>query len=233
MSARKTVLVGTGNANKMREIMGIVREGLDPANTHWLEGCEGEAFAFGDGWVMKRVDVGEDILEVQGDVRQVALRKVEDVCSALDPDRLQSAWGVLVEDTSLAMNALSSEKCKFPGVYIKHAMDGLGDRNLHLLLAAFDDKRAETHCSLGWHCCATNAHDVDSDSAHGIIVSPRGDQPHAFGWDAFFEMRITPGQTLAEISEHDKYTKTARARAVLTWVRKHLFTGSNRGPVTV
>jgi len=118
---------------------------------------------------------------------------------------------VLVEDVSLAMNALNG----LPGPYIKWFVEKLGPAALSKMIAAFDDKRAEATCSFA--LCAPDSEPLlFVGRCPGTIVdTPRvaPDNLHPFGFDPIFQPDGFT-QTYAEMDAAIKHTISHRGQGL-------------------
>lgn len=87
-----------------------------------------------------------DLLEIQGTIEEVILAKCKQAVEQINGP-------VLVEDTCLIFNALSSGKAgapELPGPYIKWFLKGMGTENLPKLLDGFKDKSAQAVCTFAF-----------------------------------------------------------------------------------
>lgn len=114
---------------------------------------------------------------------------------------------VVVEDTSLAFNALNG----LPGPYIKWFLDKIGPEGLHKMLAGFEDKSAQAICTFAFTRDENSEVILFQGITHGIIVAPRGSRD--FGWDPVFQPDGYD-QTYAELPKETKNQISHRFRAV-------------------
>ncbi|KAF2218250.1 inosine triphosphate pyrophosphatase-like protein [Elsinoe ampelina] len=147
-----------------------------------------------------------DLPELQGTIEEITTDKCRRAADIV-------GGPVLVEDTCLCFDAFN----ELPGPYIKWFVKALGVKELHKLLAGFDDKSAQSVCTFGY--CEGPGHEVIifQGRTAGKIVEARG--PTDFGWDACFEYE---GQTYAEMPkvEKNKISHRGRALAKLTdWLK--------------
>jgi len=140
-----------------------------------------------------------DLPELQGEPEDVAREKCKTAASILRSP-------VLIEDTSLCMNALNG----LPGVYIKWFLDKLGLVGLINMLAAYSDKSAYAQCIFAYHDGQSVQDPVlFVGRCEGVIVpEPRG--PKKFGWDPVFQPKSS-AQTFAEMTPEDKNKISHRA----------------------
>ncbi|KAF8473840.1 inosine triphosphate pyrophosphatase-like protein [Kalaharituber pfeilii] len=149
-----------------------------------------------------------DLPELQGSIEEVSTGKCKAAAEIVKGP-------VLVEDTALCFNALKG----LPGPYIKWFMKGIGHEGLNNLLAAYEDKSAESVCTFAY--CAGQGEEVKifQGRTTGKIVPPRG--PGDFGWDAVFEYE---GQTYAEMDKDYKNQISHRGKALkklADWFSQH------------
>jgi len=102
---------------------------------------------------------------------------------------------VLVEDVSLAFNALGD----LPGPYIKWFVEYAGDEACCRMLDGFDDRSAVIRCTFGYYD-GTTMEFFDSELPGTISNKPEG--TNGFGFDGFF---INEGYTItrASMSQED------------------------------
>lgn len=118
---------------------------------------------------------------------------------------------VLVEDTSLFINALSYEDSDldgFPGPYIKHFVNQGLDKIVKTL-EPFEDKSARAVCIFGYLDSYLDDPLLFLGITYGKIVDPRGE--NGFGWDKIFEVN---GKTYAEMSDNEKDNCSDRSKAL-------------------
>lgn len=88
---------------------------------------------------------------------------------------------MLVEDTSLAINALGG----LPGPYIKWFVEKVGPSGLHRMISDWPDKSATAICMMGLQERADGPVKIFKGTIKGSIVAPQGD--NQFGWDPVFQ----------------------------------------------
>jgi len=143
-----------------------------------------------------------DLPELQGEPADVAREKCKTAAQILRSP-------VLIEDTSLCMNALNG----LPGVYIKWFLDKLGLVGLINMLAAYSDKSAYAQCIFAYH----DGQSVQDPTlfvgrCEGVIApEPRG--PKNFGWDPVFQPK-GQAHTFAEMAPDDKNKISHRANSL-------------------
>lgn len=114
---------------------------------------------------------------------------------------------VLVEDTSLTINALG----RLPGVFIKWFLEEIGSDNICKMLKEFDDKSATARVL--YVIYDGNDIQIFEGQVKGTIPhEPKGN--NGFGWDSIF---IPDGsiKTYAEMSHNDLGKFSVRNKAVL------------------
>ena len=128
-----------------------------------------------------------DLLELQStDLHEIVAHKLQqayDICQQ----------SVLVEDVSLAFNALGD----LPGPYIKWFVTHAGDEACCKMLDGFADRGAVIRCTFGYYD-GQRMRFFDSELPGTIAPEPRGE--NGFGFDRFF---MNQGYTItrAEMSQ--------------------------------
>eukprot|EP00920_Eleutheroschizon_duboscqi_P009389 GHVT01021579.1.p2 GENE.GHVT01021579.1~~GHVT01021579.1.p2 ORF type:complete len:222 (-),score=54.82 GHVT01021579.1:899-1525(-) len=116
---------------------------------------------------LEAIDV--DVVEIQAaDEEEVGRHKCKEAFEKLRRP-------VVVEDTSLAFNALKG----LPGPFVKWFEQKLGNEGLKQLLAGFEDKTAYAVCTVCF-CDGQGEPRSFVGRTKGTIVAPRGDR--GFGW---------------------------------------------------
>lgn len=145
-----------------------------------------------------------DLTEIQGSpVNIITTKCVEAFKQVKKP--------VLVEDTSLFINAFSYEDSDldgFPGPYIKHFVKQ-GLSKIVKMLEPFKDKSARAVCMFGYLDSYSEDPLLFLGTSSGKIVEPRG--KNGFGWDKIFEVN---GKTYAEMSDSEKDNCSDRSKAL-------------------
>jgi len=174
----------TGNARKESEVNAILA-------------CEDIA-----PFRVQHVDI--DLPELQGDPLEIARAKVNTAASRV-------GGSVLVEDTSLCINALNG----LPGPYVRWFFDAIGNEGIYTMLKGYEDKSAYCQCVLGFSSGPGTEPHLFVGRAAGSIREPRGDS--GFGWDAVFQ---PDGFTepFAEMSMAQKNKISHRAQALALFV---------------
>ncbi|ORM42221.1 Inosine triphosphate pyrophosphatase [Babesia sp. Xinjiang] len=139
------------------------------------------------------------VTEIQGDPREITLKKVEDSYAVLKEP-------LFVEDISLCCNALNG----LPGPYIKDFLTRLGPEKLYQMLNGFDDKTATALCCIGY--MDENTTKIFEGRVKGKFVEPRGTR--TFGWDDLFEVEQV-GKTFGEMASEEKNKISHRFRAAI------------------
>ena len=154
-----------------------------------------------------------DLPEIQGDPLAVAENKCKSAAEIV-------GGAVLVEDTSLCFNALGG----LPGVYVKWFLDGVGNKGLNNLLAAYEDKTATAQCIFAFSKGPGEPILTFKGQTEGLIVDARG-PPSSFGWDPIFQPSEGEGKTYAEmdVAEKDKVSDRGKGfREVVTYLNTTL-----------
>lgn len=133
--------------------------------------------------------------------------------------KLQQAYDVvkqpvLVEDVSLAYNALGD----LPGPYIKWFVEHAGDEACCRMLDGFGDRSAVIRCTFGYYD-GTDMTFFDSELPGSISGEPRGE--NGFGFDRFF---INEGYdiTRAEMTQEENERTYAELMKPFAKVRDFL-----------
>ncbi len=113
---------------------------------------------------------------------------------------------VLVEDTSLTFTAMGH----LPGTFIKWFLEEVGNEGLCKIVDGLTHRGAVATVTYGY-CDGTTVHFFESSIPGLIAPEPRGRQ--GMGWDPVFIPEGTT-KTLAEMSDEEKKSFSARARAI-------------------
>jgi inosine triphosphate pyrophosphatase len=114
-----------------------------------------------------------DLLELQStDLHEIVAHKLKQAYQVCKQP-------VLVEDVSLAFNALGD----LPGPYIKWFVEHAGDEACCKMLDGFADRSAVIRCTFGYYD-GTQMEFFDSELPGTIADKPRGQ--NGFGFDRFF-----------------------------------------------
>lgn len=189
----KTITFVTGNENKLKEVLAILKEGSS-ADESPLKNYE-------------IVNKSIDLEEVQGTIDEVTIHKAK-----LAAEKLGGP--VLVEDTCLGFHAFNN----LPGPYIKWFVKSIGLQGLVDMLYKFEDKGASAICTFGY-CDGPGAEvKLFQGVTEGKIVESRG--PTTFGWDSIFQPN-NYDETYAEMDKSIKNSISHRFKA-LDKVRDYL-----------
>lgn len=139
-----------------------------------------------------------DIPEVQGSSEEIAALKAHAGAEELGKP-------CFAEDVSLRIRALGG----MPGPYIKHFASAIGPEGLWKMLQAFDDKRAEAVCIVGY-CKPDDEPVVFEGIVEGEIVAPRG---KGWGFDAVFQPKGSH-KTYGEMTPEEKNAVSHRGIAL-------------------
>ncbi len=157
---------------------------------HWLEKFLGQ-----------KVDHHElDLVEVQSlDSQEVVRYK------AIEAYRLLKK-PVLIEDTSLAFNALNG----LPGSFIKFFLEQIGNDGICQMMSAYNDKSAVSSVIYGLYDGKT-LHSFNAEITGTIRDKPKGS--FGMGWDPIF---IPDGyaNTYAQMNEEEHAESSVRNKAV-------------------
>lgn len=150
-------------------------------------------------WRLEAVDL--DIEEIQATQLEVAIHKCN-TAKKLCGDR-----PVIVEDTSLAINALGG----MPGVYIKDFWEALGNKGLITMIENFPDTSAYVQCTL---CFARDSESpvktFVGQTFGSLLPEERGAQ--GFGWDSLF-LPVNMDKTFGEMTTSEKNMYSHRSKA--------------------
>ncbi|KAF7516700.1 hypothetical protein G7054_g14045 [Neopestalotiopsis clavispora] len=152
-----------------------------------------------------------DIPELQGTIEEITIAKCKRAAELV-------GGPVLVDDTALCFEAMNG----MPGPYIKYFLESLGPEKLHLMLAGFDDKRAQAVATLGYSQGPGHEPVLFQGRVDGRIVAARGTLK--YGWHACFEFEKT-GQTFAEMEDAEKH-KISHLGKALDKLAQYLEQGS-------
>lgn len=199
-----TVYLATSNDNKVRELRELVafHESTDSLSPQ---------LRF-ERWPLSLAE--EELLEIQGTAADIVRHKC--VAATRILRNLTGGWGawVLVEDTSLELDALGG----FPGPYIKDFA-----RHMSLCdIAEMCKRSGKVHgtavCSLALAPLRSPDDDVTvfSGTCVGEIVAPV-ETEGAFGWDPLFRP-LGSSRTFAEMTADEKNACSHRGAAVRNFV---------------
>ncbi|XP_077545407.1 inosine triphosphate pyrophosphatase-like [Haemaphysalis longicornis] len=141
-----------------------------------------------------------EVPELQGDSDFICRAKCEAASQAV-------GGAVLVEDSSLWLDALGG----LPGPYVKWFLDNIGPDGLYKMILGFEDKSAESLCTLAYSSGPGHEVKLFHGRSRGTIVPPRGGNKN--GWDTCFQPEGYD-QTYGEMCAEKKNTFSHRYRAV-------------------
>ncbi|GAA5984230.1 hypothetical protein JCM11641_005888 [Rhodosporidiobolus odoratus] len=197
MTAPRSILFVTGNANKLKEVRAILLASTQTA---------GSESAASPSFTVESQDL--DLPEIQGTTQEVARAKVMAAAEAIKGP-------CITEDTALAFEALGG----LPGPFIKYFMKELGHEGLNNMLVGFPSKKATAICTFAYSSGPGAEPVLFEGTTDGKIVPSRG--PVNFGWDPVFEPKEGNGRTYAEMDGTEKNKISHRYRA-LDKLRKFL-----------
>lgn len=174
----------------------------------------------GDKIDVYMIDLSKDIQEIQGEYKEVALAKLDNVRKKIinDEQLLVNIHKIntffMIDDVALEFECMSTVSKSIPGVYIKHFLEAMGCEGLAVLASKLDNNNAAAYCSvaLGWFDRYNHfRHEFFLGLDHGTIVYPRTNK--GSGWESIFKPDDSE-LTYAEMDDDIKCKSSYRASAM-------------------